>query len=74
MLEHNRVLLRDVLTDDLQVIAGLVLVNLDVQVCVLDESGTGLGCFQIMHECVLGASQLDAVLEGLLLGLESGDI
>ena len=74
LLEHNWILLRDIFAHDLKIVTRLILVDRNVQIGVLDEARAGLGRLQVVNECVLGARQLDAVLQGLLLYFECDNV
>ena len=56
--------------DQLQVIIRLVLVYVHIEVGFLYEARPRLGALQIVHECVLRISHLDALLQNLRLMLE----
>ena len=66
LLEEARVDAILALLAQLEVVARLVLVNVDVQVGLLDEARPCLGRLQVQHERVLCDSELDSITQRFL--------
>ena len=49
------------LLTELEIVARLVLVNVDVQVGLLDETRSSLSGLQVEDQCILGHSELDPI-------------
>ena len=69
-LEEPRVVSLLSLLTELQIVARFILIDVDVQVGPLDESGASLGRFEIENKSVLRHRQLDLIAQCLLLGLK----
>ena len=55
-------------------VTRLILVDIYIQVCFLNESGTSFGTLEVMHQGILSVGHLDSFLEDFCLSLQSKGI